>query len=128
MRTLRAFLLPAALLIFTGCDTLGLDGSVRIRVRNDSDLTFEEGILYLVGDSILFPGLGPGQATPYREVEKSYRFATTQVVTGNGADTARLQVIDFVGEEPLDEGRYTFSLFFFEGNPKSLSQELEKDR
>ena len=128
MRALKVVLSVVPILIFTGCDTLGLDGPVQIRVRNDSDLTFEEGILYLVGDSILFPGLGPGQATPYREVEKSYRFATAQVVTGNGADTARLQVIDFVGEEPLDKGRFTFSLFFFEGNPKSLSQELEKDR
>ena len=128
MRALKMFLLPVALLIFTGCDTLGLDGSVSIRVRNDSNLTFEGGILYLVGDSILFPGLGPGQTTPYREVEKAYRFATTQVVTGSGIDTARLQVIDFVGEQPLDEGRYTFSLFFFEGNPKTLSQDLEKDR
>jgi hypothetical protein len=126
MKALRSLFLASLVLGSTGCDILGLDGAVDIRVRNASSLTFDEGVLYVHMDSILFPGLEPGQATPYQEVDRGYRIATTQVVTG--PDTARLQVIDFVGEEPLDPGRYTFVLSFFEGNPTSLVQELKKDR
>ena len=120
--------LPAVLLsvILTGCNPFVPDGVVEVRVRNSSTLTFDEGVLYTHRDSITFTSLGPGQETPYQEVERAYRIATTQVVTGS--DTARLQVIDFVGEEPLKPGRYTYALSFFEGNPTSLTLDLKKDR
>jgi hypothetical protein len=59
-------------------------------------------------------------------VEKAYRIASTWVVTGS--DTVRLQVIDFVGEKPLNPGRYTYVLGFFEGNPTGLTLNLTKDR
>jgi len=123
-RTAIPFVLTALLL--SACDVLKPDGPVEVRVRNGSSLTFDEGILYIHMDSILFTSLEPGLETPYQEVERAYRIATTQVVTG--PDTARLQVIDFVGEEPLRPGQYTFVLSFFDGSPTSLVQELEKDR
>ena len=113
-------------LLLSACHVLEPDGPVEVRVRNGSSLTFDEGVLYVHMDSILFTSLEPGLETPYQEVERAYRIATTQVVTGS--DTARLQVIDYVGEEPLRPGRYTFVLSFFEGSPTSLVQELEKDR
>jgi hypothetical protein len=121
-------ILPALLLalLSPGCGGLDSDGPIEVRVRNETTVTFEEGILYLPGDSILFPGLAPGQATPYKEVEMAYRVATTQVVSG--ADTARLQVIDYVGDNRLRPGRYTFVLSFFEDRPTALVQGLEKDR
>jgi len=109
-----------------GCEALGLEGPVEVRVQNGSNLVFNEGVLHLHSDSIVFNALAPGQSTPYQEAEKAYEYATTQVITGS--DTARIQVIDFVGEEPLGEGRYTYVLSFFEGNPRSLALELRKDR
>ena len=115
-----------ALLFLWGCDTLGLDDPVEIRVQNASTLTFEEGVLYSYWDSVIFQGLDPGQKTPYKEVRRAYRIATAQVVTG--LDTARLQVIDYVGEKSLDGGKYTYLLSFFEGNSTSLTLELIKER
>jgi len=109
-----------------GCETLGLDGPVEVRVQNGSNLVFNQGVLYLHSDSIVFTALAPGQSTPYQETEKAYEYATTQVITGS--DTARIQVIDFVGEEPLRGGRYTYVLSFFGGNPGNLALELRKDR
>ena len=109
-----------------GCELLGLEGPVEVRVLNGSSLVFDEGILYLHSDSVVFTSLDPGQATPYQETEKAYRYATTQVITAS--DTARIQVIDFVGEKPLGGGRYTYVLSFFEGNPRSLTLELRRDR
>jgi hypothetical protein len=109
-----------------GCDILNPRGPVEVRVRNGTDTPFDQGIVYVASDSIVFSALGSGEATPYREVDKAYRIATAQVVTGT--DTARLQVIDYVGEEPLEGGRYTYVLGFFEGNPTSLTLDLTKER
>ena len=122
----KHFVLALWALIPLGCNPFASDGPVEVRVRNGSDLTFDEGILYVQQDSIAFTSLGPGEETPYQEVSKAYGIATTQVVSGS--DTARLQVIDFVGERPLGPGRYTFVLSYFEGSPTTLVQELEKDR
>jgi hypothetical protein len=41
-------------------------------------------------------------------VSAAYRSVTTQVVLDG--DTLRLQVIDYVGEDPLAAGRYTYVL------------------
>ena len=121
-RALGIFLTALA----TGCGILDPNGSVEVRVENASPLTFDEGVLYTDRDSILFEGLQSGESTPYHKVEKVYGLATAWVVTGT--DTARLQVIDFMGMEPLDPGRYTFLLSFHEEGPRFLSEELRRDR
>lgn len=112
--------------VHLGCNPFDSEGVVEVRVRNGSNLTFDEGVLYVHRDSLIFSALGPGQETPYQEVDQAYEIATTRVVTGT--DTARLQVIDFVGEQPLGPGRYTYVLGFFEGNPTSLTLDLRTDR
>jgi hypothetical protein len=113
-------------LFLGGCDILGLDDPVEIRVRNASSVTFDEGVLYSHSDSIVFVDLEAGRTTPYKEVERAYPIATTQVTTG--PDTTRLQVIDFVGEKPLEPGRYTYALSFFEEDPTRLILDLMRDR
>jgi len=118
--------LGVLVILLWGCNPFSSGDPVEARVRNGSSLTFDGGVLYVHRDSITFTALEPGQATPYREVERAYRIASTWVVTGS--DTARLQVIDFVGEEPLSPGRYTYVLGFLEGNPTSLTLDLTKDR
>ena len=122
----KTLLILLPLLLLPGCDILGVDGPVEVRVRNGSNLTFDEGVIYFHMDSVVFSGLEPGMSTTYREVARAYETATAQVVTGS--DTARLQVIDHVGDSPLDGGRYTWVLSLFEGNPKSLTETLVKDR
>ena len=109
----RAALLGLLTFVAGGCGIIGSDDPVQIRVRNASDLTFDEGVVYLIGDSITFTDLQPGESTPYTEVDRAYDYATAQVVTGS--DTARLQVIDYVGETPVESGRYAYVLSFFEG-------------
>ncbi len=61
----------------------------------------------------------------YVEVTKAYRIASAQVVVGQ--DTARIQVIDYVGESPLESGRYTYIFRVFEGVPLSMGLDFEKD-
>ena len=123
----RAIPMGAFLGALAGCgDTLGL-GTVEVRMENGSPVTFAEATLYTSDGPVTFENVGPGTATPYIEVSSAYRIATTQVVIEE--DTLRLQVIDFVGEEPVPAGRYTYRLGVFglgTGHP-SLTQEFRED-
>ena len=92
----------------TGCgDAFGL-GEVEVRVENASDVWYDEAILYTLDGPRTYSDLAPGARSPYVSVSVAYRSATTQVVLDG--DTLRLQVIDYVGEEPLSAGRYTYVL------------------
>jgi hypothetical protein len=109
----------------SGCGTLGLEGDVEVRARNGSSVVIDEATLFLPRVSLVFSDLKPAEATPYTEVRKAYRKPSAQVVVGQ--DTSRIQVIDYVGEKPLEAGRHTYILSFFEGNPQRLRLDFERD-
>ena len=109
----------------TGCGVLGLEDEVEIRVRNGSNLMVDEAVLYLPSQVLEYSNLDVGEATPYSQVQKAYYYASAQVVVGQ--DTARIQVIDYVGETPLKGGRYTYILRVFPGTPLTLGLDFEKD-
>lgn len=117
----------ALLLSTAGCGVLGIGGDVRVRVTNASSVAFDRVVLYPGGaDSIVALGLVPGASSGYQVVDRSYQLATTRVVIGN--DTLSLQVIDYVGEEPVGAGDYTFVLDLVgEGAERSLSQVFRED-
>lgn len=108
-----------------GCGILDLDGDVEVRVRNGSSLLLDEVSLFLPQSTLSYSGLQPGEESSYSQVSKAYHYASAEVVVG--ADTARLQVVDYVGETPLDGGRYTYILRVLEGQPFSISLDFEKD-
>ena len=122
---MRAALLLAA--TGFGCGVIDPAGPVEVRLQNASSFTFDEAALYTSEGEFTYTDVGPGEATPYVEVETAYRIATTQVVID--VDTFRLQVIDFVGEEPLDGGQYSYviSVLTFGNQPTSVTQEIRKD-
>lgn len=102
-------------------------GPVEVRLQNGSaGLTFSTATLFTTEGPLTYRDVGPGEFTPYVEVEKAYRIATTEVIVE--ADTLRLQVIDFVGEEPLEPGRYTYVLTVSDANGEHrlLTQELHR--
>ncbi len=78
-----------------------------LRVENASQSVFTGLTVLLPGrDTIAVDSLFPGGRTPFRPVAKAYRIATSfGFVDGK---PFRLQVIDFVGEEPLGSGRFTY--------------------
>lgn len=109
-----------------GCDLLGLDGEVEVRIRNGSSFHLDEATLLLPTVSLAFSDLQPGQETPYTQVAKAYRIASAEAVLGQ--DTARVQVIDYVGETPLGGGRYTYVFRVSAGDPPSLGLDFQKGR
>lgn len=120
-------LLAVALLVLVGCDTLGLDGPVEVRIENASAHTFDVVRYWAGNQNLSYDSVSPGQATPFVEAAEAYGYTTVLVVAG--PDTVRLQVIDYVGEEPLTEGRYTYVLTL-DGEPgsRSLGQALRTER
>ena len=87
--------------LLIACGLVG-PSDVEVRLENASSTAFAEATLFTVDGSHTYLDLGPGEASPYLNVTMAYGIATTQVVVG--ADTIRLQVIDYVGEEPLGAG------------------------
>jgi hypothetical protein len=119
--------IAALVVALAGCDDLFGSDPVEVRIENASSAMFSEATLYTSEGPVTFGDVGPGEATPYTQVTTAYRFATTQVVVQG--DTLRLQVIDFVGEEPLDGGRYTYVLGVdgLGTTSPSLTQTFRKD-
>jgi hypothetical protein len=112
--------------VLVGCDTLDIGGTTEVRVENGSPLTFDAVSYWAGGNEVSHGALASGDSTPYVEANGAYGYTTTQVVVG--ADTVRLQVIDYVGETPLVSGRYSYVLRI-EGQPgsRTLLQELRHD-
>lgn len=96
----------------TGLPPTGHEASL-VRVENASASLMTDVTVYLPEDRTLTAAsLAPGARTEYREVPTAYRIAT---VSGHlEGDPFRIQVIDFVGEEPLGEGEFTYVLDVFD--------------
>ncbi len=109
----------------TACGLLGLDGEVEVRVRNGSSLVLDQATLVLPFSRLVHTDLDPGEESEYARVDRAYRIASAEVVVGQ--DTARIQVIDYVGEQPLRDGRYTYVFRVMPGSPLSLGLEFERD-
>jgi hypothetical protein len=116
-------LVPVLALLLSSCRLVGAPDAVEIRVVNRSARDFD-GVLVLF--SVEPEDYGPlpaGGASAYRPVTGAYRYAYVEV----RVDTARLvlQPIDFVGETPLDAGRYTYALSL--ASDRELTLKLERD-
>ena len=116
----------ASIAALSGCDTVGVSGTPEVRVENRSTLVFDEVRYWAANNKLTYTDLGAGSASPYVEASGAYGYTTTMVVVGS--DTVRLQVIDYVGETPLADGRYTYVLDVLgEAGSRSLTQELRRD-
>ncbi len=116
----------AGIVGLTACGILSTEDTVELRIENTGSLVFQEVTLYTQDGPRIFSDLGSGARTAYFEVSKDYGYATTHVVAEG--DTLILQVIDFVGAELLEAGRYSY-LLSIDGatGERFLSQELRRD-
>ena len=106
----RSFLLVAALL-GGGCgfvNSVENGGAVLLRVTNASDVDFESVFVSFPQGDAEFGSVAAGDVTAYQELPGAYHYGYVEVVADG--DTLRIVPIDYVGEEPLRRGRYTFVL------------------
>ena len=105
--SVRALLAVGLLSMLAACSNpFGSGDGTRIRLRNSSsfeltDVTFAPGT-----PRFEFDRIGPGEVTDYRSANGAYSYGYLDVLVGGERRT--LQPIDYVGEEPLDDGEYTF--------------------
>ena len=90
--------------IETGAFSDGLE----IRVRNVSDAKFNKTRITFLGQIESYGVLGPGEYSSYHKIEKAYRYASVIVLSQDKLFLA--MPIDYVGEEPLEPGKYTYEL------------------
>lgn len=77
---------------------------VEIRLHNTSTYLFEN----IKINTVDFGFLEAGEYSTYHKFEKAYRYSYVQLTVDTSIFT--LQPIDYVGEEPLKKGRYTYEL------------------
>jgi hypothetical protein len=122
---IRKHLSIAALGILLASCALGAPGGdPEIRVANRSDRDFDRVLVNFHDQEVDYGALPAGAVSDYRTPSLAYRYARVEV----HVDTARLviQPIDFVGETPLDGGRYTYVLTLG-STGRDLGLTLERD-
>lgn len=98
--------------VTTGFPPTGHDPSL-VRVENASESVLSDVTVYLPDDRTLTAAtLGPGERTAYELVPTAYRIATVSGLLEG--EPFMIQVIDYVGEEPLGEGEFTYVLDVFD--------------
>lgn len=83
-------------------------GGVEIRVTNRSDRDFDQVVATFDPDRVDYGAVAKGATSDYRTVKQAYRYALVEVTAGG--QTFRFHPIDYVGETPLEPGRYTYAL------------------
>jgi hypothetical protein len=94
-----------------------------VRVHNLTGADFDSVRLYVPGpprEAVDLGVLANGQFSEYRSVPLAYRFA--EIEASGPAGSYSLRPYDYVGEEALPEGRYTYRLRIDQGR---LTLELE---
>jgi hypothetical protein len=97
-------------------------GDVRIRIENDSPNAFTSVAVMFPEDEVDYGAVAANKVSDYRKVSVAYRYARIDVRIGS--TELRIQPRDYMGEEPLAPGRYTYSLYFIDGY---LQLELKRD-
>ena len=91
---------------------------VRIRVDNRSDMDFERVVVKFPSQEEDYGRIAAGAQSDYRQVAEAYRYAHVEARI-NGKMVA-LRPMDYVGEEPIAPGNYTYAISY---NPAANPRE-----
>lgn len=111
----------------TGCQLFAVRPGTYVRVRNATPWTMTDVVVSPNGGEIRVDRLAPGEASPYVRRDGAYRYGYVRVLTDGGRER-KIIPIDYVGESPLPEGRFTYVLEVSRFLPDSLNIALETDK
>lgn len=98
---------------------------VQIRVRNNSIYTFENVLVNTSGGEYSYGNIPAGSASDYHTFQFAYRYAYFSLQI-NGSDYV-IQPVDYVGEEKLVDGQYTYVLAVIDTSAHQLSLTFIED-
>ena len=104
--TRRSWVLFATLVACA--DTTASTGDVQIRIANESSFAFQGVDVVFPHDSVDYGTIAAHGTSSYRGVSSAYRYAL--IIVQVAGEELRLQPIDYVGENELPDGRYTYAL------------------
>ena len=81
---------------------------VHVRVHNDSGTDFDQVVVTFPAGDVNYGSVPSGGESEYRAADGAFAFAPVEVTYDS--TTLTLQVIDYIGAEPLSPGNYTYSL------------------
>lgn len=127
MRTLLILLV----VFLASCSTssVGETGPVHLRVENASNVDLSYVKIAFTGDEVNMGTVESGQFSTYHLFDIAYHYGFVEVETGG--EIYRIVPIDYVGEQPLNSGHYTYRLDiengnllfeFLEDDPESIEQ------
>ncbi|HBX64711.1 MAG: hypothetical protein CL670_06845 [Balneola sp.] len=110
-KTITKLFLLVCILLIAGCDTNLFEGNeaVKIRIENNSEFEMENITVSFPKEEVSYGTLRPGENSDFFEVKKAYRYAYLE--TEIDGEQAVVQPIDYVGEQLLDAGKYTYQLY-----------------
>ena len=92
----------------------GSSDGIEIRVRNASETDFQSVIVVCPGQNAVdYGAVARGTESVFRQVQTAYRYAEVRV-KANGQNLSIIP-IDYVGEQLLKPGRYTYVLNIQDG-------------
>lgn len=119
------FFLSLGSLLQVACQKETATDGVRIRVKNTSSYQFESVHVDTSGGSNDYGSLNAGKKTDYASYTQAYNYAYIKVKI-DGRELV-LQPTDYVGETPLEPGKYTYEVGVSDLAAGRLSFALEKD-
>jgi hypothetical protein len=81
--------------------------TINIRIKNDSSINFDE--VQVGTNEELYTNIAPGEYSNYLVYEVAYKYAFVEIKSGEDTYVS-LPPIDFVGEQELPIGFYTYKL------------------
>ena len=103
--TLASILL---VVLFLSCSDSVPEGDLLIRVKNTSIYNYQNVQISTSGELMDYGDLSPDEISEYRAHEMAYGYCYVELLIDN--DTFYIQPIDFVGETPLSDGKYTYEI------------------
>lgn len=119
------------LFIFLACLGTGCSDDrdeVRIRLKNTSDQAYTESFVasgVALVDGTFFGTIAPGAYSEYKTVAKAYGIAYIRFVA-DGTER-KLIPIDYVGEQPLKPGKYTYEVGLSGSGPNDVTFAFSTD-
>ena len=111
MRTfhlVRCARVVAALMVLGCSSPFEPSGDVKVRVANNSSLALTRVEVVVLENEVDYGSISAHGVSQYATVETAYRYAYIEVEVGG--EVLKIQPIDYVGETPLESGRYTYEL------------------
>lgn len=98
---------------------------VNIRILNQSDYDFCNVTLNPSGERTNYGFIAKGELSCYRSYDLAYDYAYLKLYIQNKEFI--IQPIDYVGEEPLEIGYYTYKIDVVDFENRILSEEMGSD-